>query len=61
MSRADPMPGEEWVEEDRVRGYLAREFPHRAEGDRVLIDHLPAGAVRILDLGTGGGRLIGLD
>jgi tRNA (cmo5U34)-methyltransferase len=56
------MPSEEWIDAERVRGYLERadEFPHRAEGEGVLLDHVPRDARRILDLGTGDGRLLAL-
>jgi len=52
----------EWQTIDHVLEYLARadKIPHRTEGERVLLDQIPKHAARILDLGTGDGRLLSL-
>jgi SAM-dependent methyltransferase len=56
------MPAPEWTEPEHVGRYLERAdgFPHRAEGEDVLLAHVPRDTRRILDLGTGDGRLLAL-
>ena len=57
-----PMPSREWTDAEHVRQYLDRadELPHRVEGEAVLLELVPVTAKRILDLGTGDGRLLAL-
>ncbi len=51
-----------WSTEAHARDYLRRAetIPHRGEGEAALLELLPTGAPRILDLGTGAGRLVAL-
>lgn len=53
---------EEWQTVEHALAYLARAdgIPHRAEGEASLVSEVPADALRILDLGTGDGRLLAL-
>jgi tRNA (cmo5U34)-methyltransferase len=54
--------GAEWSSQGYASEYLevAERIPHKNEGEQVLLEYIPKDAKRILDLGTGDGRLIKL-
>jgi tRNA (cmo5U34)-methyltransferase len=51
-----------WTSPDHARDYLGRadSIAHRSEGESALLEFVPANARRMLDLGTGDGRLLAL-
>ena len=52
----------EWQSPQHASAYLERAdtIPHRAEGEAALLEELPPAVRRVLDLGSGDGRLISL-
>lgn len=51
---------DDWGDPERVAEYLSREIPHRALAEEMLLAALPSRLERLLDLGTGDGRLLAL-
>ena len=50
----------EWADPGRVAEYLSREIPNRQLAETMLFQALPEQIERVLDLGTGDGRLVSL-
>lgn len=52
----------EWQTPEHAARYLERagRIPHRASGEAALVEELPSGIRRVLDLGSGDGRLLHL-
>jgi tRNA (cmo5U34)-methyltransferase len=60
MSASEPV--NLWTSSDHVRDYLGRadQISHRTEGEATLLEFIAPNTRRILDLGTGDGRLLAL-
>ncbi len=55
-------PVNPWTSSEHARDYLERadQISHRSEGESALLEFVASGARRILDLGTGDGRLVAI-
>jgi len=60
MTAANPV--NLWSSHEHARDYLGRadSISHRSEGEEALLEFIPPNTRRILDLGTGDGRLLAL-
>ena len=60
MSASNPV--NLWSSRDHVKDYLQRadSISHRQEGEAALLEFVPANTQRVLDVGTGDGRLLAL-
>jgi tRNA (cmo5U34)-methyltransferase len=58
----DPVDCNLWSSSEHALEYLRRadSIPHRTEGEAVLLEFIPPDVARILDLGSGDGRLLSL-
>jgi tRNA (cmo5U34)-methyltransferase len=56
---SDPVDSNLWSSAEHALEYLRRadSIPHRTEGEAALLEFVPLDAARILDLGSGDGRL----
>ena len=59
---AKPLKLNEYASAEHALRYLAKadSIPHRTEGEAALLDFIPQKVERILDLGSGDGRLLAL-